>query len=61
MSPARGIPLVVAAASGTGKTSVCRAVIERNAERGGRAIVFSVSVLISTWAVRRLSLLANAD
>jgi hypothetical protein len=25
------------------------------------AIVYSASVLISTWAVRRLSLLANAD
>jgi guanylate kinase len=43
VSPARGIPLVVAAASGTGKTTVCRRVIERNAERGGRDIVFSVS------------------
>ena len=43
MSPARGIPLVVAAASGTGKTSVCRAVIERNAQRGGRPVEFSVS------------------
>ena len=25
------------------------------------AIVFSASVLVSTWAVRRLSLLANKD
>ncbi len=40
MSAGRGIPFVVAAASGTGKTSVCRAVIARNT---GRPIEFSVS------------------
>jgi guanylate kinase len=46
VSPAarrRGIPFVVAAASGTGKTSVCRRVIERNRERGDPPISFSVS------------------
>ena len=33
-----GIPFVVAAASGTGKTTVCRRAIERNRERGGASI-----------------------
>jgi len=40
VSAIRGIPFVVAAASGTGKTSVCRALIARNP---GRPIEFSVS------------------
>ena len=39
----RGIPFVVAAASGTGKTTVCRHAIGRNRERGGSPIEFSVS------------------
>jgi guanylate kinase len=38
-----GIPFVVAAASGTGKTTVCREAIERNRERGGSPIEFSIS------------------
>jgi guanylate kinase len=38
-----GIPFVVAAASGTGKTTVCREVIARNRERGGSPIEFSIS------------------
>ncbi len=43
-APSRlGIPFVVAAASGTGKTTVCRRLIERNREIGGRPIEFSVS------------------
>ena len=37
-SPRRGIPFVVAAPSGTGKTTVCRRVIERDA-----GVVFSIS------------------
>ena len=46
MSPAatrRGIPFVVAAVSGTGKTTVCRRAIDRNRERGDLPICFSVS------------------
>ena len=46
MSPGatrRGIPFVVAAVSGTGKTTVCRRAIERNRERGDPPISFSVS------------------
>jgi guanylate kinase len=39
----RGIPFVVAAASGTGKTTVCRRTIELNRERGGPPLEFSVS------------------
>jgi guanylate kinase len=39
----RGIPFVVAAASGTGKTTVCRHAIDRNRERGGSPLEFSVS------------------
>ena len=38
MSPTRGIPFVVSAPSGTGKTTVCRLLIERDAH-----IAFSVS------------------
>jgi guanylate kinase len=38
MNARAGFPVVVAAPSGTGKTTVCRAVVERDAE-----IVFSVS------------------
>ena len=38
-----GTPFVVAAASGTGKTTVCREAIERNRERGGSPIEFSIS------------------
>ncbi len=38
MSPLRGIPFVVSAPSGTGKTTVCRAVVERDAQ-----IEFSIS------------------
>ena len=38
-----GIPFVVAAASGTGKTTVCRRLIERNRESEGRPMSFSVS------------------
>ena len=38
MSPRRGIPFVVSAPSGTGKTTVCRAVVERDPR-----IEFSVS------------------
>jgi guanylate kinase len=37
-SPRRGIPFVVAAPSGTGKTTVCRRLVERDA-----GVVFSVS------------------
>ena len=43
-APSRlGIPFVIAAASGTGKTTVCRQLIQRNREIGGRPIEFSVS------------------
>ncbi len=43
-APSRlGIPFVIAAASGTGKTTVCRKLIQRNREIGGRPIEFSVS------------------
>jgi guanylate kinase len=38
MSARRGFPVVVAAPSGTGKTTVCRAVVERDPQ-----IVFSIS------------------
>ena len=34
----RGIPFVMAAASGTGKTTVCRAIVERDPQ-----VVFSIS------------------
>ena len=38
-----GIPFVVAAASGTGKTTVCRQLVETNREIEGRPLEFSVS------------------
>ncbi len=38
-----GIPFVVAAASGTGKTTVCRRLVETNREVEGRPLEFSVS------------------
>jgi guanylate kinase len=46
VSPAagrRGIPFLLAAPSGTGKTSVCHLLIEKNRKRGDPPIVFSVS------------------